>query len=294
MHVAFVIIHNPAAGLNGAKRLGKYLSHFDTLGLRYEVVETARPGHAVELGLHHSQRQEVSYIGVSGGDGTIKEVAQGVGELKPMIILPNGTANVLAIELGYPSSFQVTYEACQKLINDQKFEFVYSSRVSRPDFEAISLCWVGVGFDAATIQNTRPSHKKSFGKLAFVPATFKAMMSDNYTIKVGPFAEYGWVVCTNISHYAGKFILADQADILERKLDVIGMKASGFWARCLDVCAMAFGLFRLRTETLDMSSDDWLIGNPKTPVHVDGDYIGKGEVQISPYGRHRFLTLRQR
>ena len=90
----------PAGGDGGAWRARSHALGLQ--GLRPDVAETAGPGHAAELAREAAGRGEAMVV-AAGGDGTIAEVASGLaGSAALLGILPLGTANVLAWELGLP------------------------------------------------------------------------------------------------------------------------------------------------------------------------------------------------
>src|SRR5919199_2741355 len=94
-----VIIGNPNSGSAGDEGyLERFAESLRAGGLGVEVLNTERPNHATELAAAAGDRLVVA----AGGDGTINEVINGLGEGATLGILPLGTANVLARELGLP------------------------------------------------------------------------------------------------------------------------------------------------------------------------------------------------
>jgi hypothetical protein len=97
-----LIVFNPTAGGRRRRRLARALEALGLQGLRPEVAETVRPGHATDLAREAAGRG-VPLVVAAGGDGTIAEVASGLAGTAALLgILPFGTANVLASELGLP------------------------------------------------------------------------------------------------------------------------------------------------------------------------------------------------
>jgi diacylglycerol kinase (ATP) len=99
MAMEAVIIGNPNSGSAGDEG---YLERFaETLragGLEVEVLNTERPDHATELAAKAGEQLIIA----AGGDGTVIEVVNGLSKDVTLGILPLGTANVLAGELGLP------------------------------------------------------------------------------------------------------------------------------------------------------------------------------------------------
>ncbi|RYJ01430.1 MAG: diacylglycerol kinase family lipid kinase, partial [Acetobacteraceae bacterium] len=97
-----LIIFNPAAGQRRRQRLGRALAWLDRLGCAHHLAETTHPGHAMALA-RAAAAAGVPLVVAAGGDGTIAEVAAGLdGSGAAMGVLPLGTANVFAWELGIP------------------------------------------------------------------------------------------------------------------------------------------------------------------------------------------------
>ena len=105
------LTYNPAArGLDGRRITGidRAVDILRQAGHRVETVPTEGPGAAAGL-VAGCIRGGADLILVAGGDGTINEVVNGmIGEQVPLGILPAGTANVLATELGLAGNWIAT------------------------------------------------------------------------------------------------------------------------------------------------------------------------------------------
>src|SRR6185503_15125823 len=78
-------------------------------GIKWDASITHKAGDAIELA-KAAVKQDIDAIAVYGGDGTLMEVIGGLmGSEMPLIILPGGSANVMANELGIPKDLK---EAC--------------------------------------------------------------------------------------------------------------------------------------------------------------------------------------
>ena len=97
-----VIMFNPVAGRRRAHLLWRVLDVLVANGVRLDLAETHRAGHAEALAREAARRGEQMVV-AAGGDGTIAEVANGLmGSDARLGVIPLGTANVLAHELGLP------------------------------------------------------------------------------------------------------------------------------------------------------------------------------------------------
>lgn len=95
------IIINPNSGKE-EPILSFLAKAFKDTPIKWKVHVTATLGEAA--GIARSLAGKTSMVAAYGGDGTVMEVAQGLyGSDTPMAILPGGTANVMAKEMGIPT-----------------------------------------------------------------------------------------------------------------------------------------------------------------------------------------------
>jgi YegS/Rv2252/BmrU family lipid kinase len=102
-------------------------------------------------------------VAVNGGDGTVAEVASGLaGSRVPMAILPGGTANVMSVELGVPNDLA---QACRMACNPE-------SVIRDVDLGVVNghhfILRVGIGFEAAMVENADRELKNRFGVFAYL------------------------------------------------------------------------------------------------------------------------------
>src|ERR1700722_19429994 len=99
---SMVIIFNPVAGRRRAALLWRVLDVLVANGIRLDLAETHRAGHA-EILAREAVQGGAPMVVAAGGDGTIAEVANGLmGSGARLGVIPLGTANVLAHELALP------------------------------------------------------------------------------------------------------------------------------------------------------------------------------------------------
>lgn len=105
MRTRFFIVHNPNAGMQTRRFYQGVLSCLARSGCSIEVVETAHRGEGVAASAAAARSGRFDAIVAAGGDGTVHDVAQGLlGHAIPFGIVPVGTANVFAREIGLPRS----------------------------------------------------------------------------------------------------------------------------------------------------------------------------------------------
>src|SRR5882762_3501113 len=110
------VIFNPAAKGEKAKRFRRYL---DTIGADCALKPTTRPGGGRQLALE-AVYEGYGTIVAAGGDGTMNEVLNGIGDAPDgfararLGVLPLGTANVFARELKIPLKVERAWEVLQR------------------------------------------------------------------------------------------------------------------------------------------------------------------------------------
>jgi len=214
-----VIIGNPNSGRAGSKgyleRCAKILR---SGGLEVEVLNTERPDHATELASLAGDRLVVA----AGGDGTINEVINGLGEKATLGILPLGTANVLARELGLPLDAK---RACERILRGERVRIDLGVARTREGVERRFACMAGIGFDAHVVRAVTPRLKRYLRSLAFALTAFKVLFREDLpwvevihgdTTHVTRFA-----IVANAHHYGGDFRISRSALLTSGELEVV-------------------------------------------------------------------------
>jgi diacylglycerol kinase (ATP) len=165
----FVIL-NPAAGTYTADDVRRALERHFVIGETFcEIHETSRDDRLEELA-REARERGFDMVVAAGGDGTISAVANGlVGSATPLGIIPLGTANVLARELGIPVDLE---RACQLLAGAHGLQSVDAMRVG----DQLYFTQVGVGIDALMIRDTGRQAKRRFGRIAYLWTAFTRLL----------------------------------------------------------------------------------------------------------------------
>ena len=161
------LISNPKTGRYVSRRrpVEELAAQLESLGVKVDLRLTRGPGDATEIA-SRAARNGSSDVIVVGGDGTINEAIQGLAGTKARLaIIPRGTGNVLARELGLP----LDDEQALKIAAQGKSRQIYlglaideTTNVSR-----YFILMAGIGLDASVVKRVQPSLKKRIGKGAF-------------------------------------------------------------------------------------------------------------------------------
>ncbi len=167
---AFVVL-NPKSGSCTVADVRKAVAELMT-GAEVEIHEVAR-GDDLPALVRAAVDRGCDPIVAAGGDGTVSTVADAlVGTAAHLVILPLGTANVLARELGIPVDLE---GACRLGAHSCVPEGSLAGRqhaVVRLDAMKVGdrhyFTQVGVGIDALMIRDTADEHKRRFGRVAYL------------------------------------------------------------------------------------------------------------------------------
>jgi len=223
--VRICVIFNPAARGNKARRFRR---HLDEIGVASALKATAAPGDARRLATE-AVAEKYDLIVAAGGDGTVNEVLNGIGdapdgfEKARLGVLPLGTVNVFARELKIPLNIERAWEVLQRgretKIDLPRAEFSKDGIRKKIYFAQLA----GAGLDARAIELVDFSVKKKIGPLAYVIAGLKALREQKPQIKVSANSQTfsgELILIGNGKFYGGAFQILPQADLRDGILEV--------------------------------------------------------------------------
>lgn len=224
--IHFII--NPVSGADEP-----VLSHiarvFKDSGIVWDVSVTKKEGDA-RLFAQELKGSDVDAVCAYGGDGTVAQVAQVLMNSEtPLLILPGGTANIMAKEVLMPTD---TLEALQ-LIRDGKLE------VKAIDMgmcgEVPFLLRINVGFVADMTENADPALKEMFGQLAYGVTAVQHMMQSpiqKYAITLDGVeheVDGAAIVIANVCNVGMPGVsFVPESTITDGKMDVLVMHRTDF------------------------------------------------------------------
>ncbi len=284
-----VIIRNPISGGGKEPFVNHVAERLRRGGQEVSIIATEAAGHATTLVDEIITAKRADVIIAAGGDGTIRDVAEGAfGRGIPVGIIPAGTANVLARELGYMPHGRISSTHISDVILSRSLMDVYPFDVEFGGASRMGVCWLGAGFDARVLRHVSPYLKAKIGRAAFVPATFKALWHEREKAPVrwsedgSGAGEAAWIVAANIQRYAGPFILTRHTSAGRAGLACLMMTGQGAGARMADQIALAIGHLDGRASCRMLGNGSLTLGDDATPMQLDGDFIGHGRATITP------------
>jgi diacylglycerol kinase (ATP) len=264
--VKLAIILNPAARGGKAQLLEERVR---LLAGPHTFFVSSRPGEAIQLAQQLAQ-EGYSAIVAAGGDGTVNEVVNGIAGLDVKLgILPMGTMNVFASELGLPAD---QLEFCWKVIEEGTTRTIDLVRANNRYFVQLA----GVGLDALAVQETDLNVRRSIGPISYIiaaaqiigrPAPKLEISFDQDQKMEGCFALIG-----NGRFYGGPFSLFRDAKNDDGLLDLLVFKHQGY----LDIIRYLQGV--LVGNHVDFADIEYrqirslqIVSDRAVPVEIDGE-----------------------
>ena len=206
-----LLIYNPAAGrIPVGFFIGGVVRTLNDHGWRLEVAESVNGRHTTQLALM-AAKENFRAVFAIGGDGTAGQAAAGlIGSKTALGVLPAGTANVWARELGIHAFTMFRARALRQnahLLADAEPTAVDIGLCNGQPF----LMWAGVGLDAMTVKKLEP--RARFEKYLGIPEYFATTvwnMTLWHGMNLRVQADEKWLeghyllaVASNIRHYVG-------------------------------------------------------------------------------------------
>jgi YegS/Rv2252/BmrU family lipid kinase len=234
-----LLIHNPNAGNGGGgrRRMIEEARRILSLGgIEADLRETRAPGEATAMA-HRASAEGRQLVIACGGDGTLNEIVNGLatqqnGHRVPLALLPGGTANILAKEIGLPWNIPA---AAEKLLHGEIKEIALglATPVNEPAKARYFLSVAGGGPDGMIVYSIDLDLKARLGILAYwwqgAREIFRYTFPHFRVVTGEKKLDVSLVVVGRTKHYGGPFRLTDEADLFADQFEIMGLTTkSGF------------------------------------------------------------------
>lgn len=279
-HMKTYLFVNAASGHYSAKNWQFVLENLHESGIDPVIFQVRTPADIFACCTSINNKADASLVIIAGGDGTINAVTNG---LKPgtatLAVLPFGTSNVLAAEIGITS-----IDNALARIKSRKTRPLSVGVIELEGHSHRFLLMAGIGLDGTVVRDVWPLGKKIFRQGAYALSALKNAMGWNTTLfDIGTperdITCHTAIIC-NASRYGGNFILSPDSSPFSPGLSAVCI--TGNTRRIYLSCAL--DLFRNRAginkEMIRLHSSVFEVrGNH--PIQIDGDFIGYGPARIS-------------
>lgn len=272
------VIINPAAGKD-EPILHTLNEVFKRHQVKYDVSLTRQFGDATRLAQEAAASGKYDLVTAYGGDGTQMEIANGMkGSGVPMAILPGGTGNAMAFELGISRKLR---EAAELICTSQKLKSVDLAKADDTYF--MLRLYSGVEEE----QKTSREQKDKYGILAY-PLSVVEMGRDlnraRYKLTIdGEVIEEEGVACfvINAGSIGGVSLSFDEKiDVSDGMLDIFMINTS-----LSSLAAAADRFLSIDTERARLhywrGKEIVMVADPPQTIWVDGELLGPTPLTIT-------------
>lgn len=288
-------VYNPAAGTHFAEPdVAETVRYLQAENVEVVGVKAAEGPNDSTLFARDAAALHCDVLFLSGGDGTIARAAEGLlGSETALAILPGGTGNVFARQLGLPVGGPLhpkpLLEAARVLLSG-RVQLVDIGRITLGSgVRRYFLAWAGVGFDAQISRDLEadPVRKKQLGPFAFALAGFMMLRhfrGTPFRLRVDGHPvnrRLLMLVANNIQLYGIIFRMAQHAVVNDGAFDVFGFRGESAWRALLHVSRLLVNrhiddpevdIYRIRKLEITTAKP--------MPVQIDGDFIGETPATI--------------
>ena len=267
------IILNPAA--RGAKAR---LQRLEKIARGAVIKTTCAPGDA-EAQTERAVAQGYDTIVAAGGDGTINEVVNGIGSAPVALgILPMGTVNVFALEMGIPFNL----ERAWKVVREHHVRAIDLASANGHLFVQMA----GIGLDAQVVQRNSRQIKQVLGPLSYLLTATQVAVQKPPRLRVSaegrPTVEGSFVLVGNGRFYGGPFSLFNEAQMQDGLLDVCVFKSMNYLALIRYFRGALFGSLATFTDVDYFKARSLRVeANRHVPLEADGELVGHAPVEFS-------------
>ncbi len=243
-----------------------------------DVRPTERPGHATEIGAE-AAREGVERVLGWGGDGTLNELVCGLlGTETALGVLPGGTVNVFAREVGIPR----TIEGAAETFVSGEVRRIPVGMASRRPF----LLMAGIGLDAEVVRRLKSGFKHALGAGAFWIDGFRLLAGYSMpSLRIrceGRELEGTGVIVGKTRRYGPRHFIAAEAKLEEPLLHVVVFRGRNRRDYLRYLAGVVGGVhLRFRDVVSFKASALTVEADSSVPFQLDGEYAGETPVDLS-------------
>ena len=289
----FLVVPNTHAGVPRRSYLRAVEAALLRAGAVVTILPEMRLQDVAELVRPAALSGSLDAVVAAGGDGTARATASAlIGTGVPLGLVPLGTGNVLAAEIGLRRHVDSVAAA---LLHGPARRIRTALANGEP-----FLLMAGAGFDGRVIARLHGGTKQRFGKIAYIDPLLNTLVRpmDELEVSIDGGAPecVNWVVVANARHYGGRFILAPRTRIDEPGLQAVLFCAHSrfqFWRQLL---ALISGRLEARAR---LAGDVRMVPCQQVtirslqplPVQLDGDAFGTTPLNVDAAGPELDLLM---
>jgi YegS/Rv2252/BmrU family lipid kinase len=272
------VIFNPVARGDKARH---FQAHLNEVAHDAVLKPTTRAGDARRLAAE-AVTEGFETVVAAGGDGTVNEVLNGIADAHGLTrvrlgVLPMGTANVFAKELGLPTNFSAVWPIIrrgqERLIDLPWATYATEGQPARRYFAQLA----GAGLDSRAVELVDWNLKKRIGFLAYLHAALRAWGGPLPQIEVSNGRETvsgQAILIGNGRFYGGRFRLFPRADLCDGLLEAVVFPRMNVETVARACWGMVSDNFHTGATTIQIQGRELrLKAESRVLFHLDGENI---------------------
>lgn len=277
---SFLLI-NPLAGSYSPTLCSELLSQFNSFSITPQVRTVTGPDDARRVCAEIEALSENPLVIIAGGDGTVNAVINGLSAGRATLaVLPLGTANVLALELGISSVADGIARIARGITRPLAVGLIEGQGGLSRRF----LLMAGIGLDGDVVRGVRTWEKRLFRKGAYLLSALRCLLAwrrDRFSLLAdGRALECHSVIICNGARYGGNLVLMPEADISEAVLDLFCVTAESRWSFLRIIVSILAGRPCRSGDVTLLRAGQVEVGGDRA-IQLDGDYLGQAPVRVS-------------
>ncbi|MEI6208538.1 MAG: diacylglycerol kinase family protein [Desulfuromonadales bacterium] len=271
---------NPLSGSYARNRINRVITRLKNAGLSPTLFSVKTPAEIISSCRQINESADPPLVIVAGGDGTFNVV---INALRPgsatLAVLPMGTSNVLAAELGIKS---VKYGIKRILKGKTR-----SLSLGLLELEQVSYRFAlmaGIGLDGSVVRDVWPLGKRLLRQGAYaLSALCGAFKWDRSLIEVVTAEKriecHSVIVCS-ASRYGGDYIIAPEGDLFSPELTAVCIRKNNRQSYVRLAYELLTGKADTSSELVRITVGGLEVRGIK-PIQIDGDFVGYSPARIT-------------
>lgn len=223
-------------------------------------------------------------IFAAGGDGTINEVANGmIGTQVPICVLPAGTANVLAVELGIGTDMVRAAKRASDLVPVRIAAGLLENQHDSRHF----LLMAGAGFDAMIVYSLNLGLKAKFGRVAYWLGGFTQFGKPlpQFSVSVnGDVSRCSFALASRVRNYGGDLWIARDASLLSDHFELVLFQGRNTIPYLRYLAGIIAGRLQNMNGVSIVQTDSIQLDGPQNDgiyLQIDGEFAGRLPAKLS-------------
>ncbi len=278
MRKRFLVVHNPVAGMHRRWMLRSVCRILRERGAALTIVRANTLETDVRLAKDGVRTGEFDAVVAAGGDSTVRGIASGLnGSSVPLGVIPLGTGNVLAHEIGIRRGPREvakcimagpTARISSATANDEAFYLMASA-----------------GFDACVLARLNVIWKRRVGKFAYFGPAIRQLSEPVRIFNAridGIDYRCSWLIVARARHYAGPFTIVPNQNLLAPGFHAVIVRAETRRDVVRTILGIAMGrLTDVRAVEIVPCREVIIRGDETIAAQIDGEPIEDRTLTVS-------------